>query len=223
MLDFMLPSLRNSQKIEESKVEEIISYLANSLVKIVTICYSDFATRSQKQLIRLYNQCFLFCLLCKTVIGNPQKLTVQKFYGNHFLNITVHVPETALLFSLKSIVPEKEERSFGTLRRLSENITNRQPKYVVDTPCLECNFKPLIVILQRQLPNKIQQLASRLNYFLLISGLFWIQHCWRNFPCWFKITWNPFQFSFFLLKMSGGRWMLRAWLSMMAQAMTISD
>lgn len=96
------------QKLEEGKVEETIPNLANSLVEIITICYFDFSTRSQKQLLRLYNQCFLFGQLCKTIIGNPQKLTARKFYGNHFHSITVHVPETARLFSLKSIVPEQE-------------------------------------------------------------------------------------------------------------------
>lgn len=129
------------QKFEEGKVEETIPNFANSLVEIITICYSDFSTRSQKQLLRLYNQCFLFGLLCKTVIGNPQKLTARKFYGNHFHSITVHVPETARLFSLKSIVPEQEERTFGTLRRLSENTTNRQPKYVVDNAMLRIQFQ----------------------------------------------------------------------------------
>ena len=129
------------QKFEEGKLEENIPKLVNSLVDIVTICYSDYATRSQKQLLRLYNQCFLFGLLCKTVIGNPQKLTLRKFYGNHFHSITVHVPETARIFCLKSIVPEQEERSFGTLRRISENTTNRQRKFVVDNAMLRIQFQ----------------------------------------------------------------------------------
>lgn len=113
----------------------------NSLVDIVTICYSDYDTRSTKQLLRLYNQCFVFGLLCKSVIGNPQKLTTRKFYGNHFHSITIHVPETARLFCLKSIVPEQEARFFGTLRRISENTTNRQPKFVVDNAMLRMKFQ----------------------------------------------------------------------------------
>lgn len=129
------------QKYEEGKITESIPNLVNSLVDIVTICYSDYDTRSPKQLLRLYNQCFVFGLLCKSVIGNPQKLTTRKFYGNHFHSITIHVPETARLFCLKSIVPEQEERSFGTLRRISENTTNRQPKFVVDNAMLRMKFQ----------------------------------------------------------------------------------
>lgn len=129
------------QKYEEGKITESIPNLVNSLVDIVTICYSDYDTRSPKQLLRLYNQCFVFGLLCKSVIGNPQKLTTRKFYGNHFHSITIHVPETARLFCIKSIVPEQEERSFGTLRRISENTTNRQPKFVVDNAMLRMKFQ----------------------------------------------------------------------------------
>uniref|UniRef100_A0A8W8MGW1 Uncharacterized protein n=1 Tax=Magallana gigas TaxID=29159 RepID=A0A8W8MGW1_MAGGI len=129
------------QKYEEGKITESIPNLVNSLVDIVTICYSDYDTRSPKQLLRLYNQCFVFGLLCKSVIGNPHKLTTRKFYGNHFHSITIHVPETARLFCIKSIVPEQEERSFGTLRRISENTTNRQPKFVVDNAMLRMKFQ----------------------------------------------------------------------------------
>lgn len=53
----------------------------------------------------------------------------------------MHVPETARLFNLKSIIPEQEERSFGTLRRISEHTTNRQPKFFVDNALLRYNFQ----------------------------------------------------------------------------------
>lgn len=108
---------------------------------IITVCNSDHTARSPKQLMRRYNQCFLFGLLCKIVVAIPKKLTSRRFYGNHFHSITVHVPETARLFNLKSIIPEQEERSFGTLRRISENTTNRQPKFVVDNAVLRYNFQ----------------------------------------------------------------------------------
>lgn len=89
-------------------------------------------------------------------MGIPQKLTARKFYGNHFHSITVHVPETARLFSLKSIVPEQEERTFGTLRRLSEKTPQTGNQTVLwTTLCLEFNFKPLIATIHKQLPNTI--------------------------------------------------------------------
>lgn len=130
-----------SQKYEEEKVDKNILDLVNALVDIITVCYSNYSARSPKQLLRLYNQCFLFGLLCKIVVGNPKKLTSRKFYGNHFHSITVHLPETARLFHLISIIPEQEERSFGTLRRISENTTNRQSKYVVDNAVLRYTFQ----------------------------------------------------------------------------------
>lgn len=125
-----------SQKFEEGKVEENVLDLVNALLDIIPVCYSDHTARSPKQLLRLYNHCFLFGLLCKVVVAIPKKLTSRRFYGNNFHSITVHVPETARLFNLKSIIPEQVERLFGTLRRISENTTNRQPKFVVDNAVL---------------------------------------------------------------------------------------
>lgn len=91
-------------------------------------------------------------------MGIPQKLTARKFYGNHFHSITVNVPETARLFSLKSIVPEQEERTFGTLGRLSEKTLQTGNQNMLWTRlCLEFKSKPLIATIHKQLPNRIQK------------------------------------------------------------------
>lgn len=61
--------------------------------------------------MRLYNPCFMFSFLCKTIIENPQKMTARKFYGCHFHCMIVHAPQTHRIFCLRSLVQELEERS----------------------------------------------------------------------------------------------------------------
>lgn len=87
----------------------------------------------------MYNQCFLFSLLCKKVIGNPQKMTSRKFYGCHFHSLMVRAPQSYRIFCLRSLVPEEEERAFGDLRRISLNTSNRQCGKVIDNAILRYN------------------------------------------------------------------------------------
>lgn len=120
------------QKHAEGKVHRDVLDMVNCLVEIISICYSRENTRSPKQILRLYNQCFLFAVLCVSIIGKPEKMTSRKFYGSHFHTLTTHAPEAARLICLRSVLTENEERSFGNLRRISESTTNRQPGKIVD-------------------------------------------------------------------------------------------
>lgn len=164
------------------------------------------------------NVFFVFGLLCKSVIGNPQKLTTRKFYGNHFHSITIHLPETARLFCLKSIVPEQEERSFGTLRRISENTTNRQPKFVVDNAMLSMKFQTSLNNPTETIAKQNSTVSKQVKLLPAKNGQYYNHHCSKNFPCLFKVTWNVLQSLFFLEKMSSGRLMPRmVWYSMTVQ------
>lgn len=133
-----------STKYEESKIHEDFLFLVNSLVEIIQISYSNFKNRNPRQILRLYNQCFKFATLSKLIFGKPAKLTARKFFGSHYHGITVHLPETYRIFCLKSIIPEQEERSFGDLRRLSLQTTNRHAEYVVDNAVLRFTIQQQI-------------------------------------------------------------------------------
>lgn len=126
------------------KIEEKFLVLVNSLVEIIQISYSNFSIRNPRNILRLYNQCFTFAILSRNIFGNPAKLTSRKFFRSHFHSITVHLPETYRLFCLRSIIPEQEERSFGDLRRISLQTTNRQAKYVVDNAVLRFTIQQKI-------------------------------------------------------------------------------
>lgn len=89
--------------------------------------------------MRLYNPCFMFSFLCKTIIENPQKMTARKFYGCHFHCMVVHAPQTHRIFCLRSLLQELEERSFCDLRRISLNISNQQCGKVIENAILGFN------------------------------------------------------------------------------------
>ncbi|CAG2231598.1 unnamed protein product [Mytilus edulis] len=95
--------------------------------------------RTPRQILRLYNQTFLFAVLSKSIIGIPVKMTQRKFYGSHFHSLVVHLPEIYRIINTKSILAEQEERTFGSLRRLAEGTTNRKPGWIVDNTILRFN------------------------------------------------------------------------------------
>lgn len=95
--------------------------------------------KNTKEVLRLYNPCFMFSFLCKTIIENPQKMTARKFYGCHFHCMIVHAPQTHRIFCLRSLVQELEERSFCDLRRISLNISNQQCGKVIENAILGFN------------------------------------------------------------------------------------
>ena len=101
-----------AMKHREGKISECFLNLVNSLVEITQISYASEKSRNQRQILRLYNQCFLFATLSKSIFSKPSKMTTRKFFGSHFQSITIHIPETFRLFCLRSIIPEQEERSF---------------------------------------------------------------------------------------------------------------
>lgn len=120
-------------RYELGQVNADILTICNTLVDIIHICYSPARERSQKMILRMYNQCFLFSVLVMHVIGTPKKVSSRKFYGAHFHSMVTHFPEMYRIFCLRSLIPEDEERTFGNLRSLAERTTNRQASYVVDT------------------------------------------------------------------------------------------
>ena len=135
--------VRLAKKVDDlhvdGKISEDIKNMINSLVEIQNIAYSPADKRSPRTVLRLYNLTFSFGMLAKTVIGIPEKLTERKFYGSHFHSLVVHLPEIFRIISLRSILAEQEERSFGSLRKIALGTTNRKPGFVVDNTVLRFN------------------------------------------------------------------------------------
>lgn len=71
-------------KHSKYKVTSDMVQLCSSLVEVIAICYSQSNERTPKKILRLYNQCFLFSLLCKKGIENPQRCHQEKSTGTIF-------------------------------------------------------------------------------------------------------------------------------------------
>ncbi|CAC5399835.1 unnamed protein product [Mytilus coruscus] len=116
----------------QKKVPQEWKTMIEALVDIIHIAYSSEASRSPRQILRLFNSSFLFATLARSIIANPVKMTSRKFYGNHFHSTVTHLPEAYRMINAKSILTEDSERSFGSLKRISENTSNRKAGYIIE-------------------------------------------------------------------------------------------
>ena len=63
----------------KGKISSEINKMRNALAEISNIANSSSAKRTPRQILRFYNQSFLFGALAKTIIGTPSKTTAWKF------------------------------------------------------------------------------------------------------------------------------------------------
>jgi hypothetical protein len=124
-------------KHDEGKISELI----NALIDIIGIAYSPESKRYPRQILRLFNACFKVGVIAKTVFGSPKKMTMRKFFGNHFHSIVSHLPVIYRIFNTKTILAEQEERGFGDIRSISERTTNRKPGQIIENCIIRFNAK----------------------------------------------------------------------------------
>ena len=74
-------------KHDEGNISESILELSNALIGIIGIAYSPDSKRYSRQILRLFNACFKFGVIAKTVFGSPKKMTMRKYFGSHFHSI----------------------------------------------------------------------------------------------------------------------------------------
>ena len=67
-------------------------FLLHSLVKIGEIAYSRDNKRCPRQLLQLYNMCWMHMELCKDLLSAPEKITKTKMFGNYLHALTAHFP-----------------------------------------------------------------------------------------------------------------------------------
>ncbi|CAC5411692.1 unnamed protein product [Mytilus coruscus] len=68
----------------QKKVPQEWKTMIEALVDIVHIAYSSEASRSPRQILRLFNSSFLFATLARSIIANPVKMTSRKFLWKPF-------------------------------------------------------------------------------------------------------------------------------------------
>lgn len=81
----------------------------------------------------------------------------------------------------------------------------RQPKFVVDNAMLRMKFQTSLNNPTETIAKQNSTVSKQAKLLPAKNGQYYNQHCSKNFPCLFKVTWNVLQTLFFLEKMSGGR------------------
>ena len=96
-----------------------VLFLLQSIIKIGGIAYSRDDKRCQRQLLQLYNMCWIHMELCRDLLSQPEKISKTKMFG-HYVHATQY--ELACLSSLNT---EREERLFGQARAIADFCTNQ--------------------------------------------------------------------------------------------------
>ena len=98
---------------QDGKVIHDILTICNSLAEIINICYDNYTRITTKQILRLYNLCYLFSSTCVSVIGN-------------------------LLTCLPTFRSSRRRRKeFWRFKiNLKKNTNNRKPSHVIDSAVL---------------------------------------------------------------------------------------
>ena len=105
--------------------------LLQTVIKMGEICYSLDVHRSPRQVLQMYNICWLHMELCRDLFGNPHKLSRSKMFGIYVHALTAHSPTQYELASLRSLNTENQERLFGQSRTIAETCTNHHLENVI--------------------------------------------------------------------------------------------
>lgn len=87
-----------------------------SLVEMQKLAYTPQNSLTPRLILRAYNQCFIFAILCMNLLKDPKINTQRHMFGMPFHCLTVHMPETLRLVSGRAIFAEHAERHFNKLR-----------------------------------------------------------------------------------------------------------
>ena len=108
-----------------------ILLLLQTIIKVGEILYSRDNTRSPRQLLQLYNNCWLHMELCVDLFPRPKKLTRSKMFGHYLHALTVHSPTQYELASQRSLNTENQERLFGQARAIADTCTNHHAENII--------------------------------------------------------------------------------------------
>ena len=137
-------------KHDEGNISESILELSNALIDIIGIAYSPDSKRYSRQILRLFNACFKFGVITKTVFGSTKKMTMKKYFGSLFHSIVSYLPVIYRIFDTNTILTEQEERGFGNIRSISERTTNRKSRQIIENCIIRFNVILIFCQLRRQ-------------------------------------------------------------------------
>ena len=114
------------------KINPKAQLLLDTLVEIQEIAYNSEAQRTPRSILRFHNLTWYHAMLCRMVIGfRLKKLSMRKFYGTYFHNITSHAPIQNRLISGRSANTEEQERIFNAITNITRTTSSFHPDHVV--------------------------------------------------------------------------------------------
>ena len=118
-----------------------VLFLLQSIIKIGEIAYSRDDKRCPRQLLQLYNMCWIHMELCRDLLSQPEKISKTKMFGHYVHAITAHIATQHELACLRSLNTESEERLFGQARAIADYCTNHHPENVIPHVMLRLQAK----------------------------------------------------------------------------------
>ena len=100
------------------------------------------------------------------LIGTPVKVTMRRMYGRHYHALCTHAPIINRLRCLRSTNTEQEERSFNTLKSITNQTSNMRPEHIISNGFLRLQAEQQINATYRSLAKQesyISSLASKLE------------------------------------------------------------
>ena len=108
-----------------------VLFLLQSITKIGEIAYARDDKRCPRQLLQLYNMCWIHMELCNDLFSTPEKLSKAKMFGHYVHALTAHIPTQLELACLRSLNTESQERLFGQARAIADACTNHHSDNVI--------------------------------------------------------------------------------------------
>ncbi len=117
--------------LSSSGVSRSVVLLLQTTVKIGQILYSNAEHRTPRQVLQLYNNCWVHHELCRDLFATPKVVTRTPMFGTYLHSLTAHSPQQYEVVCQKSINTENQERLFGQGRAIALATTNRQSQSII--------------------------------------------------------------------------------------------
>ncbi len=134
--------------------------LLQTAVKIGEILYSTEEHRTPRQVLQLYNHCWVHHELCRDLFAKPKEVSRTAMFGIYLHSLTAHSPQQYEVVCQRSVNTENQERLFGQTRSIALATTNRQPQNIIPHVLLRLQAKKEVDQLWQSVRNAESQVRS---------------------------------------------------------------
>ena len=101
--------------------------------KVVVVVVVVDKRRSPRFILHYHNSSWYHHILCRDIVGfNLQKMTLRKFYGTYFHDLTaLDLLQLRILSGCSSNAEEEEERTFNTVKSMTNTTSNYRPAHII--------------------------------------------------------------------------------------------